>query len=663
MEENIQELKKPEEKDIKSEAYGFLGGIDINLARPMKDGSGILADKLSTEINKQILLATEEHETLIERLGKCDRQYHGIKPEKNSPHPKCSNTAIPISRSGADAIHVRTMDRIFNQFKVYLIKAKKPELVDVAPLLEDALNWWVKYSKFKQKLLSPLLESIISGTGITKIPWVRKPRAAVRYATPKEIADKTKNTFRIANSNRRGIKPIQTQYDGPDIEGIPRKDFIISPEAKTIEEAHLVGFKTYLRRPDVELRVNQGLWYKNALDELKVPDEFDETEKARVEQEGKELKSELKEPFEIWELWFAYDVDEDGEADDIVVTYHQPSQTILRAIYNPFFSGFRPFVAFKGFPRKYGFDGEGVSEILEQLAETIDTLYNQTVDRLTLINSPMTIGQEGRVPTDLIRAPGKLTIVEGDIDAAIKVIPEPGVYPATLPIIQSLVGFAREAIGITQDVLGMPTAERPVARETLARLQEANKKFLYISDNDLDVIENIGWKVLEEIAQHSPTYTYYEEVDGELKEKTVDFPSEYLRDGLDLQLSASKEMMSQEMRREVSLTKYQLTSDAATKLFGMLQMATSGQLPEIVVQYIWKWMGITERYLEAILRDFDEPDSKGMIADTPTMEEISKGIAETQAKMQQQMQQAMAMQAQQTQQEAQTQQGGQPQTK
>lgn len=656
MEEKEQELVEPEEKDIKSEVEGFLGGIDVRLNRVCDDGQ-ILATKLADEVNKQLIIATAEHESLIERLQKCDRQYHGIKPEKNHPWPKCSNTAIPVSRSGADAIHVRTVDRIFNQFKVFLIKAKKPELTEVAPLLENALNWWVKYSKFKQKVLSPLLESLISGTGPVKIPWVRRPRVAVRYATDDEVADKTKETFKLKGINRYGIKPIQTEYDGPDINGIPRKDFIISPEAKTIEDAHLVGFRTYLRRPDVEERVNQGLWYKIALERLQAPDDYDEAEKEKIEAEGKEIRHEYKEPFEIWELWFRYDVDGDGEYDDIVVTYHQASKTILRCIYNPFFSGFRPFEAFRGFPRKYSFDGEGVCEILEALAETIDTVYNQTIDRLTLINNPLILGREGHVPPNLTRAPGAIKIIDGDPQTSVYTVPEPGIYPTTLPIIQSLMRVAQEAIGITPQVLGQPTAERPVARETLALLQEANKKFLYISDNDLDTIESIGWKVLDEIAQHSPTYTYYEEVEGKLVEKTVDFPSEYLRDGLELELSASKEMMSQEMRREVNLTIYQLISDAATKLFGMAQAAMSGQMPKPLVKYVMNWMAISEKLLERILRDFDQADSESLVADSPTEQEILTGIQETEQKIQQQMQQAIQAQAQA---QGQAQRGGQP---
>ena len=639
-----EELETPEEKDLKTETVGFLGGVDVRLNRTLKDGKGILIDKLSDDVDKWLSQILEEQDSFIEKLSKWDRQYHSKKKDKSSPYPGAANTGIPISRSGADAIHVRTIDRIFNQFKIFLIRAKKANLVNVAPLLEDALDWWRKYSRLKQKLLSPLLEAIISGTGIVYIPWRTKKRSVTRYATPEEVADKTQDTFKLPGG-RSGIKALQSQYEGPDIEGIPRKDFVISAEAKTIDTAHMVGFRTYLRRPDVELKVKQGLWYKSALDKLKVPDDYDEAEKEKVENEGKELKTEFKEPFEIWNLWFRYDVDEDGEPDDITIEYHHESKAILRCIYNPFFNGFRPFVAFKGFPRKYSFDGEGVCEILEPLQEEIDTVHNQRLDRMTQINNPIVLVREDSGLTDFKRSPGKVTIVDGEIDRMIQVVPEPGIYPGTFNEEAMLVRYAQEAIGITPQVLGQPTSERPVARETMALLQEANKKFLYVSDNGLDGVAEIGWKVLEEIAQHSPTYTYYQETEGKLEQKTVEFPSEYLRDGLELELTASKEMMSTEMRREVNLTIYQLLSDAATKLFGMVQAITSGQMPTVMVEYVLKWANVTETLLERVLKDFNQPDSKSLVVDTPDPQKIMEAIKEAQQKMQQ-MQQQQQRQAQ-----------------
>jgi len=642
--EDPQTIKEPEPESLKHEVVGWSGGLDIRLNRTLKGGYP-LHEKLAFDIDKMLAQVNEEHEPLVAKIQKWNRQYHGKKDEKSYPYPKCANTAIPISRSATDAILVRVMDRIFNQFKVFLVRAKKANLVDIAPQLEDAMDWWQKHqAKLKSKLMSPLLQAIKTGTGIVKIPWIRRNRTVPRYATDAEVADKTKKTFKLPKTEGYGIKDIQTQYDGPDVIGISREDFRISSESTTIEDARLVGYRTYVYRTDVETKVNQGLWYDIALEKLKVPDEFDETKQKRAKEANKELQSELKEPFEVWELWFKYDVDEDGEPDDVVITFHQPTKTILRAIYNPFFSGFRPFVAFKGFPREYEFDGEGVVEILEPLQEEIDSVHNQRLDRLTQINNPWILVSTLAGITKFTRTPGQPTFVDGDLENSIKILQEPASsFPATIQEEQMLVRYAQEAVGITPQVLGQPTAERPVARETMALIQEANKKFLYISDGNLASVGEVGWKVLEEVAQHSPKYTYYIETPEGLQEQTVQFPVTYLRDGIELELSASKEMMNQEARREVNLTIYQLLSDAGTKLWGMYQAMISGQLPQAAIPYLLRWADATQTLLERILRDFNQADAENLVPKMDTGE-IQQSLQEMQMKMQQMQQQMQQMQ-------------------
>ncbi|MCK7503210.1 MAG: hypothetical protein MZV70_03315 [Desulfobacterales bacterium] len=100
------------------------------------------------------------------------------------------------------------------------------------------------------------------------------------------------------------------------------------------------------------------------------------------------MVSDDKGKFEIWEIWLRYDVDEDGEEDDVVITYHRASKTILRAIYNPFFIGFRPFVAFTYNPSEFQFDGRGLVEMLEKSQLEVDAIHNQRRDRATLLNTP-----------------------------------------------------------------------------------------------------------------------------------------------------------------------------------------------------------------------------------------------------------------------------------
>jgi len=151
------------------------------------------------------------------------------------------------------------------------------------------------------------------------------------------------------------------------------------------------------------------------------PDKEDEVKEGRAESQHKEIKKiESAKPFEIWELWTSYDVDEDGEEDDIVLTFHKESGTILSGIYNPLFIGFKPFVPLVFYPHEYSIDGEGVAEILESVQYELDSLHNQKLDRLTQINNPVVFVRSGSNLEDLeYLEPGKVYVVDDELEVGI----------------------------------------------------------------------------------------------------------------------------------------------------------------------------------------------------------------------------------------------------
>lgn len=630
---------KDETELIKSEIESFRGGKSINLDKDI-DGQ-ILRDKLSSDIGTWLEDAIRSQTELVADLGKWNRQYQGKKDEKTFPYPGAANVAIPTTRSRVDAILVRIFERVFGQMRVFIIKAKDAEFVDMAFKLEEGLDWWAKgIAKLKSKLHSPLLQAIKTGTGIVKLVWKRIPRT----------------TYINTEGDKPPEKKVITEYDGPDVEGIKREDFIISSDATSIEDAFLVGHRIYLRRPEIEKRIKLEIYDSNTLDRI-APEDYDETKKDQAKATGMILEDGVHKPYILHDLWFEYDVDGDGMPDSINITFHRATGTIVRAIYNPFFNSFRPFIAFKPYPREFVFDGEGGCEILESLQEEIDSIHNQRLDRMTQINNPYIFAKAGLNLPDYTRAPGKIIEVEEDIsESSLRVEPTSDVYPSTWNEEASLKKEADEAMGVSPEVMGMPSSERPVYREAMARLGEANKKFMYLSDNVLDGgMAVLGRRVLEMIAQYAPEYKYYVKDQGQgaqqagaqqaggeqnYKMKTIEFPLEYLWDSVVIELAAAKEIMNQTTRREVNTEMYGMLSDAGQKLIGMAQAITSGQLPMALAPYVMRWAKVAEKLLERIMRDFNQPDAEMLVVKMDE-QEIQQAMQEMQ-----QQQQMMAQQAQ-----------------
>jgi len=308
-------------------------------------------------------------------------------------------------------------------------------------------------------------------------------------------------------------------------------------------------------------------------------------------------------------------MDEEGEEDDIVITFHQETRTILRAMYNPYFYGFRPFQELVFDPTEYSFYGVGSCEKLEQLQEVEDTLWNQRLDRANQLNGPVYL----RDPTQIaekfdIVYPG-IIIDVNDIEKAVKILAHTDVYPDTIRLEALVNQYAQLVIGVSPHVMGQPTAERPVARETLALIQELNKKYKYYIDNIRGYFNELGMRVIEMIAQFQPSYEYKVENKGMFETRVIDFPPDLIRDGLEIDLMASSEVMNAEIRREIDLTLYQIISDYSTKLAGMMQVLSNKYAPQPLRQFVVDVARIGSKLMKRIVRDFGSVDAEELVPD------------------------------------------------
>lgn len=618
----------------KQDFVGWRGGLPVDLSRTLDDGS-ILKDKLTAHITETLDLEIRNHEKLAKNIKRWQRQFKGKKKPKSFPHPNASNVAVPITRWNIETIFVRLMDAIFNRRKVVIFRARKPELVEVARQLEDAMDWFQKnILKLKDKLKPSMLQALKIGTGPGKIVYERKSRTIYRFATDEERRDKTIKKYKLSNGEM-AVKDVQTIYEGPNVYPIPREDLLVSSDALDFDDAYLSGFRFTLRKPELELRgkrpVEDGGFYPEAVAKILGPSKPTENEETRAELQGKELaKTDEGGVYEFWELWVRYDVDGDGEEDDIVLTVHRETGQLMRVIYTPLFTTFRPFYKLVPNPVEFAFDGDGLCEVMEQIQEVIDTFKNQMLDRLTQINAPITFVRAGIGLDNFKQTPGKTWTIEEDFDTAIKFIEFPNVVPNVRQEIMDEIDLGMKVCGISAEVMGQSASERPVAKETFARLEESNKKFKYYISNLRDGVAEIFFKLLECFGQYSPTMSYEAPgANGQMERRDLQIPIESLRDGFDIELVASTEMLSQEARREVILTVYQIVSDYETKMAQSVQALTNPQVPSDFKAYILAINKVGVKILTRLLRDFDLVDAEDLVVDLEKVMNTQRLIAQS----------------------------------
>jgi hypothetical protein len=519
------------------------------------------------------------------------------------------------------------MDAIWSQKKVFLCSAKNDKFTDIAPQIEDGLDWWQKdIAHLKDKLLSPITQAIQTGAGFVLLDYVKKNRVIYRYASAKERADKEPGLFKF-KGGQWGIKKSITTFDGPDVFPISSEDIVYSSDATNLQDALMCGYRFSLRMPEIKARAARKLWNADAVNELGNEDAIDDTKVKRAATKDIELSGTDRDKKEFWKLWVRYDVDEDGEEDDIVIIFNRDKKAIMRAIYNPLFAGFRPIIAIVPMPRPYSLEGDGALEIMESCQVEIDTIHNGRLDRIDMINAPPILTREGSGLENMTYlTPGLNRVTTDSPQEAIFIVPIPDVYPSNTREEEMLVDTMRASVGITPLMLGQQTSERPVARDTFQILQESNKKFKSMIDNIRDDIGMVGQYAIEFFAQYKPRYDYYtaDDKSGALQKQTLDFPYEYLRDGMGVELAASTELMNTEARREINLTLYQLLSDYYTKTAGMVQAIINPQVPPDFKKYLLGAMKSGQLLLDQIVGDFGRKDAEALVIDISKTIDLQK---------------------------------------
>lgn len=592
----------------------FPGGQNVDLTKKNEIGT-VLKERLTADIAQAMQTETENQEDRIKKIAKWQKMFKGIRKKKQFPYPGASSFAVPMTRWLTETILVRIINAIFSQRRFWIVEAEDPRFEPYVRPFEDALEWWQKnIVNLKDKIFSPLMQCIKTGTGLVNLSHVEKNRTVYRRATDEEINDKNTKIYRDKDGNELVKKPV-TKYDGVMIYPVSREDWIQSSDAIYPEDAFLCGFRKYLRPSQFQSRMNRGKYPELSEQDgnaVLTGGRLDDTKISRAEDQYKLIQDNLEEQIDLWQLYVKYDVDGDGEEDDIIVLWNDTCKKILKCIYTPYFYGERPFVKFIASPVEYSADGEGTCEILESVQNEVDTLHNQRIDRGNQLNAPVWLRRIGNVKGDIPFHPGAVVDCDNP-NEDVKPLLGHGIYPDTAMLEAMAIQNGMQAVGVSAVNMGQSTASRPVARESLLLAQEANKKIQFMIDNIRRAFSETGIKALEQMSQFTPVYHYKTEENGVMVKKILEFPPYLLRDGISVKIAASSELMNIDVRREINLTLYQLLSDYFTKMNGMANAMANPQVPPAVKQFMSEVAPVSTKLIKEIVKDFGKVNEDELV--------------------------------------------------
>lgn len=337
-----------------------------------------------------------------------------------------------------------------------------------------------------------LLEFCKFGTGIMKNGWEEVVRKAVTY-------DEAGNRQDRFVTIRKGlcIDPVQcSNFLMP----FPSQD---SNQATWCGEHHVSNPHQFYGL------VKNGYLYPDAYNDLEVyfSQNLDTTGtpsanyQHNVEQKEKRIPLWPKR-IEWQELWLAYDVDNDGEKEEIVVYYYRLADKIIGIRYNDRHDLSRPYFSDVYFPVEGRWAGIGLGKMGDQFQSEITTQHRQRLDAGSLANLRMykTKRGSGVQPNEPIYY-GKIWFLNDIDDLEMFQIGE--VYPSAFQNEQASILHWQQRSKANEQTLGMPQVGTPgTAAGELTRVQESNSSMDYTYNRFKSLIKRVALDSMCIIGKH-----------------------------------------------------------------------------------------------------------------------------------------------------------------
>lgn len=418
--------------------------------------------------------------------------------EKDFPWPGASNLEFPLTSMHADPIFADTVQSFHAHRHFWHVDPiHRGDRVPAANSLREALYVLDRdFLKMRQVNNKAFLYNTLLGTGIYKTHWI--------------FEAKTKWTY-DRNTNQR-VKRTNL-VSQPLVEHVPLNRFIIPPDSWEIDPdapvggAQWVAQKFYLRPEQLLAMADTPGAFEPAYDKeaAKFVVDWNVTKEDQLEAELQREDDYVPwndKRIELFEVWIRYDADGDGVEEDIVFIWHQKTDRILRATYNPFWHSKRPFDKIR-YLEGPGFYGIGVSELDDWAQTTMTKLLNAQIDNITLANTRMYAAPRGSniEPGEAVY-PGKIWMLgPGEAIGEVRLGDTYQSLPQVMGMVQNWAESRTAMPELRQgNISGLPS--RTPAATTMSVLNEGKARQNEIIGSMRDPLGEIGLKVLQLCSQY-----------------------------------------------------------------------------------------------------------------------------------------------------------------
>lgn len=378
------------------------------------------------------------------------RQYEGIPriPVRTNPIPNAPNIEVPLGAIAADTIYNNALDALFTASPLLVVRATNKKWIDHAKSMQEFVNWMAENEiDLRRAVENSFLDDTQLGTGCIYIPFVEAKRKTDLHRT------------------------IQR---GPKMISIPPENLILPGTARDdVQEARWAGLRFYYTPVEVRDRArNNPSWDISR----SMPVAHVDLVRAQREEFGN-VRSGLsvKELFEFIDIYAYFDYDEDGEDEDLLITWDRSSQSIVSLTFNPYDK--RPIEKMVYQQRAHMPYGMGVMEMMAPFQEEATELHNFKILNALIAGAKGYVTETGNGLDETQEIWPGIVLQVNDINKFKEF--SMGEVHASLPTFEeSGMRLGEQRVGLRGELsLLARGGSRTPATTSLALLQQTNRRF------------------------------------------------------------------------------------------------------------------------------------------------------------------------------------------
>lgn len=560
---------------------------------------------LRTELQR----AEGERGEFVRKLARWKEVYHAPTADgpKHFPIYNSSNMTIPLVKEIVNTLAAQLVQSTLTAHPTWVTKDLagewEPFVDDVERFLDIAAR---RDLELPETAVPWILEAAKLGTSILEVGHEVDIRKVKKYS---------------ADGKKTYDKKV-VRKDGPTTTNIPLTDFYIRFHETDINRARWCAKRLWFPEWLLRERERQNR-FQNVEEVIKGGQGTKSDDVERVHQEVEKTKPTDYHPHEVFDMWVSWDIDGDGELEELRVFYNRKTDTILSAQYHPYWHGRRPFVKIVYFPVEHRFYGEGLCEMLEDIQAGVSDKHNKRADNETLANLKMFVKRKmvkGLQPGDPLYS-GKIIEVN-DIWNDLRELQMSEIYPSTVNSEQILRSYADRLAGHSEAMSG---SAAPVSRTTaaaqLALLQEQAKRIDLTVRNIRAGLNQVGGLTVElyfQFGTNGKAIAWLGRKSGLMVEGVFRLPRRIHELGMALSVQTPTSLQNRQVKRESSIALFNLLSQMYERMLPFVQHLAPDRMGEVASAMAQG----ASRFLEDVLETFEVTDPEALLAGLTVLEKV-----------------------------------------